>query len=163
MNFNVPGSSCAEDEFRFPAGGWCSVHRSIVWDSALTWRDALSATPTKRTLLTGEVVNNIARLARFFHQAEQLVTGRKPPLESPFQVIRWWDPTDKDWSHGRRCCLRVQGLPLPAFLEALPPDQVRSIARNGDTLEAIIPRNSGRPSRLYVQALGPPRAGSPEA
>lgn len=150
MNFNVPGSYTAWDEFRFPGGGWCSVNRSVTFDSSLRWKDVLTTSPACRSLLTTETVANIARLARLFHQAERILLKGKSPLESPFQVLRWWDPSLKDWHHGRRCCLRLQGLSLEDFLRALPGPEIRTAACSGDTLEAIIPARSGSGRRLPV-------------
>lgn len=158
MNFNVPGSSCPEDEFRFPGGGWCSIHRCITFNSALTWKDALPGTASLRGLLTTQHVRSIAHLARLLHQAERQTGDPKGVRDTPFEVLRWWDPTDRDWHHGRRCCLRLRAIPLMAFLQALPADQVRSAARNGDTLEVIIPKLSDRCLRLGVNPLRKPGA-----
>ncbi|MEB3320472.1 MAG: hypothetical protein VKI63_05990 [Cyanobium sp.] len=152
MTFNVPGSTVAWDEFRFPGGGWCSIDRSVTFDSSLRWRDVLTTPPASRSLLTSEQVGNIGRLARLMHAAERILLKGKAPLESPFKVLQWWDPAAKDWHHGRRCCLRLQGLPLLEFIAALPGPDIRTAIRSGDTFEAIIPRRSGRGSRLAEPA-----------
>lgn len=144
VTFHVPGSTCLTDEFQFPSGQWCSAHRAITYNSGLTWADALPTGVGMRNLLTADAVRNIATLARVFRRAETVVTSGRFSLESPFSVVRWWDPTDRQWNHGRRCCLRLQGMPLAPFLQALQDAGVRSTARSGDTLEAIIPKPSRR-------------------
>ena len=55
----LPYSDSDFDEFRMPNGEIYYVLRSIVYDSWLTWKDALPELTEQRTLLDQETVDNI--------------------------------------------------------------------------------------------------------
>ena len=79
--------------------------RSIVYDSWITWQDAIPFSKDQHQLLTSEIHNNIIELATKIHKLHQSFPNYKTLTEPPFEFVLWWDPLDKDpaWNQGKTC------------------------------------------------------------
>lgn len=136
-DFSPPGPQ--EDGFRMPGGRWCLLQRSIVYNSWLSWGQAIAPTARRRPLSRDQVMH-IAKLARILSAAQRSVT-RLRPQSSPFRVQRWWDPDDPQWSHGRRCLLSIEGLGVSEWLVHLPSTHVIHSARGPQAAEVLLLRS----------------------
>ncbi len=93
------------ESFKVPDGSTYLTIRAIVYDSWITWNDALPEEPEQRELLTEEIFGNIKELATRIHKVHQSLPNYKNTTEAPFNFVLWWDPTDpdKDWNLGKTC------------------------------------------------------------
>lgn len=93
------------DSFMAPDGNKYLTIRSIVYDSWITWQDALPFDKDSRSKLTQEIYNNIVELAGRIHKLHQSLPNYKQTIDPPFEFVLWWDPEDVDplWSHGKSC------------------------------------------------------------
>lgn len=99
-----------DEEFQGPTGEWFCDLRAITLDNWLIWRHALPE-PLLRHLLPLQVACNVTGLAQRIQQTHQRFPNYKLLMDTPFQVSRWWDPTDDDmdWGTGRAMLCRVDG------------------------------------------------------
>ena len=97
------------DKFQAPDGKTYLTIRAIVYDSWITWKDALPIEEAQRKLLTLENFSNITELAGRLHKFHQSLPGYKGTMEPPFEFVLWWDPTDADdrWNSGKTCRFMV--------------------------------------------------------
>jgi hypothetical protein len=86
--------------FTFPGGRGCALHRAVVYNSWLLWRDALPEDPYTWQSLRRPQVHAIGKLA------QQLQTLRREARPG-WRVLQWWDPRHEAWSGGRRLMLDV--------------------------------------------------------
>jgi hypothetical protein len=138
----LPYSDSDFDEFRMPNGEIYYVLRSIVYDSWLTWKDALPELTEQRTLLDQETVDNITKLGSSLHSFHQSLPDYRPLTRTPFKVTRWWDPEDRDerWNGGSAC--------LFSMTDYSATDLVRLIQKKTEL--AVTPV-----SKRYVEAYLP--------
>jgi hypothetical protein len=86
--------------FTFPGGRGCALHRAVVYNSWLLWRDALPEDPHTWQSLARPQVHAIGKLAQ---QLQSLRREARPG----WRVLQWWDPRHEAWSSGRRLMLDV--------------------------------------------------------
>lgn len=110
------------EQLLLPGGRTLPLNRAIVFNSWFTWAQALPASPSLRSSLQLDQVGSIARLARQVHNAAVRAGVSNKGL-NPFTVIRWWDPTDPAWAHGRRVLLSLDSLPMHALAAGLDMDR----------------------------------------
>ena len=93
------------DQFKAPDGNLYLTVRSIVYDSWITWNDALPVDTAQREMLNSDQYANITELAGRIHKFHQALPGYKATMEPPFEFVLWWDPTDTDpeWNSGKTC------------------------------------------------------------
>ena len=105
MSIFDPLFDSSPQDFQTPSGQKFLMIRSIVYDSWITWREALPDDTEQHALLSHDVYNNIVELAGRVHKLHQSLPGYKQTTESPFQFVLWWDPTDTDenWNSGKVC------------------------------------------------------------
>ncbi len=132
-------------EFRFPAGGYCPLDRAIVYNSDLTWRQALPKHGSFWGALQTQQIVGIARLARALRELELTTRVASPWRQRPWQVMQWWDPLAGDWTSGRRALLKPRHHTVAEALDFLiPSSQLRAAARFSDLVEVLVSR---RPTR----------------
>lgn len=91
--------------------------------------------------LTIEAIRGIARLARLTNNAyKQNYTARLH--DTPFRVQRWWDPTDPQWSHGRRALISIDRLDADDWIHLLSPHEVRAARRSQHVAEVLLLRSA---------------------
>lgn len=101
-------SESPDEEFQGPSGEWFSIFRSIVLDSWLTWKDALSG-HRLRGPLDEDIACTITVLAQRVHAAHMSLPDYRRLSQSPFTVSRWWDPAATDgWETGSKVLLRLE-------------------------------------------------------
>lgn len=120
-----PHLSCIDDpalEFQAPDGHWLLIHRAIVYDGWLLWKDALPQDQALRSRLDRIAYEGIETLARQIHVVHQLMPDYRSLLLSPFHVSRWWDPDDDDplWRSGRGCLIKLSGYTSREFQQVTP-------------------------------------------
>ncbi|HCA35914.1 MAG TPA: hypothetical protein DEP13_04640 [Gammaproteobacteria bacterium] len=135
----LPFSRNELDEFVTPEGERFYTFRSIVYDSWLVWHDALPDVLEQREGLTQDTYDNIICLADSLHRFHQSLPDYRALRETPFNVTRWWDPTDRDerWNTGRAALFSIK--------EYSATDLVRIIQKKTDL--AVTPV-----SKRYVEA-----------
>lgn len=102
-----PCSRSPDEEFQGPDGTWFSVHRAIVLDSWLTWRDVFPELPLRVTL-DHDVACRVTALAQRIHALHMSLPEYRRTMTSPFQVGQWWDPSATDeWNTGDRVLLKI--------------------------------------------------------
>tara|TARA_Y100000589_G_scaffold119364_1_gene113643 strand:+ start:2915 stop:3343 length:429 start_codon:yes stop_codon:yes gene_type:complete len=138
----LPYSKDELDEFVTPSGEVFYTFRSIVFDSWLIWDDALPDVLEQRELLDADIYNNIISLASSLQTFHQGLPDYRPLTSTPFNVTRWWDPTERDerWNQGKAC--------LFALKDYTATDLVRLIQKRTEL--AVTPI-----SRRYVEAYLP--------
>ena len=138
----LPYSETDLDEFCMPDGEIFYIFRSIVYDSWLTWKDALPEMIEQRIKLDDEVSANIIKLASSLHSFHQSLPDYRPLTRTPFKVTRWWDPEDRDerWNSGSAC--------LFSLTDYSATDLVRLIQKKTEL--AVTPV-----SKRYVEAYLP--------
>ena len=138
----LPYSKDELDEFVTPSGEVFYTFRSIVFDSWLIWDDALPDVLEQRELLDADIYNNIISLASSLQTFHQGLPDYRPLTSTPFNVTRWWDPTERDerWNQGKAC--------LFALKDYTATDLVRLIQKRMEL--AVTPI-----SRRYVEAYLP--------
>lgn len=87
-------------DFIFPGGRPCALHRAVVFNSWLLWRDALPEDPCTWDRLQRRQVHAIGKLA------QQLRVLRREARPG-WRVLQWWDPRHEAWASGRRLLLDV--------------------------------------------------------
>lgn len=132
-------------EFQFPAGGYCPLDRAIVYNSDLTWRQALPRHAALWGSLQTHQVVGIARLARALRELELTTRNASSWRQRPWQVMQWWDPLLGDWSSGRRAILKPRHHSIAEALTFLEPSALRVAPRFTDLIEVLIPRALSRP------------------
>ncbi|MEB3319331.1 MAG: hypothetical protein VKI63_00130 [Cyanobium sp.] len=133
-------------EFRFPAGGYCPLDRAIVYNSDLTWRQALPKHGSLWSSLQSQQVAGIARLARALRDRELTTRIASSWRQRPWQVMQWWNPLTADWSSGRRALLKPRDHSLTEALEFLAPSpELRVAPRSCDLVEVLVLRAPTRP------------------
>ena len=139
---HLPHSQSELDEFCTPDGEWYYSFRSIVYDSWITWGDALPPTIDERQHLDNNVYANITELAAALHAFHISTPDYRALTQTPFLITRWWDPLDRDerWSQGRACLFSLK--------DYTATDLVRAIQKKTDL--AVVPI-----SRRYVEAYLP--------
>ena len=105
MNIIDPLFDSSPATFDSPTGQKFLTIRAIVYDSWITWKDALPVDKEQQALLSHDVYNNIVELAGRVHKLHQSLPTYKGASESPFEFVLWWDPTDPDenWNSGKTC------------------------------------------------------------
>lgn len=138
----LPYSQDELDEFVTPSGEVFYSFRSIVFDSWLTWNDALPDVIEQRQELNRDIFDNIVALASSLQTFHQSLPDYRPLTSTPFKVTRWWDPTDRDerWNMGKACLFSMQ--------DYSATDLVRLIQKKTEL--AVTPI-----SRRYVEAYLP--------
>lgn len=117
---HLPYSMSPEEEFQGPNGDWFSIHRAIVFDSWLTWKDALPGHPISGRL-DEDVAATITVLAQKIHTAHALMPEYRRLADTPFRVGRWWDPSATDaWSTGSKVLIRLEHYSAQRFASKLP-------------------------------------------
>lgn len=138
-------SSALRYEFRFPAGGHCPLDRAIVYNSDLTWRQALPKHAVLWSGLQAHQVAGIARLARALRERELTTRSASSWRQRPWQVMQWWDPQAPDWASGRRALLKPRHHSVAeALVFLIPSDTLQVAPRFTDLIEVLVPR---RPTR----------------
>ena len=138
----LPYSMNELDEFVTPQGEVYYTLRSIVFDSWLTWKDALPDVLEQRDLLDQDIYENIVSLASSLQTFHQGLADYRPLTSTPFNVTRWWDPTERDerWNQGKACLFSLK--------DYTATDLVRLIQKRTEL--AVTPV-----SRRYVEAYLP--------
>lgn len=138
----LPYSQEELDEFVTPAGEVFYAFRSIVFDSWITWADALPDVLEQREEITQGIYDNIVCLADSLQVFHQSLPDYRTLTQTPFRVTRWWDPTDRDerWSTGRAVLFSIK--------DYTATDLVRLVQRKTDL--AVTPV-----SKRYVEAYLP--------
>lgn len=126
------------DAFRLPGGRLCSPQRAIVFNSWLTWKDALSS--QIRRPLSRDQAMAIGKLARILTNTHKAAFHARP-RQSPFKVYRWWNPDDPSWSHGRRCLIGVDHICTDDWLPLLPDTHVIHRAKGAHLAEVLLLRS----------------------
>lgn len=117
MKTHLPYAYKPENEFHHPFDGWLLMERSVVYDSWLSWRHVLPRGQRDCSAMTAEVNQAITSLAGGIHQVHQRTPGYRDLGESPFQVLRWWDPHGgPPWSSGSACLFWVSGYSSDEFI-----------------------------------------------
>ena len=64
----------------------------------------------KREGLDAETFKNIVQLGGSLHCFHQSVPDYRQLSQTPFNITRWWDPSDRDerWSTGRACLFSLK-------------------------------------------------------
>ena len=139
---HLPYSHSELDEFLTPDGEWFYSLRSVVYDSWITWHDALPPTLEEREELDAETFKNIIQLGGSLHCFHQSVPDYRQLSQTPFNITRWWDPSDRDerWSKGRACLFSLK--------DYSATDLVRMIQKKTDLAVAPI-------SKRFVEAYLP--------
>lgn len=115
-----PCSSSPAEEFQGPDGTWFSVHRAIVLDGWLTWRDAFPELPL-RGALDHDVACHVTALAQRIHALHMSLPEYRRTVTSPFQVGQWWDPAASDqWSSGDRVLLKINQYTAQRLIAVVP-------------------------------------------
>ena len=106
----LPYSQTELDEFMTPLGETFYTFRSIVFDSWLIWDDALPDVLDQRDSLDRDIYDNIVALASSLQSFHQGLPDYRPLTSTPFNVTRWWDPTDRDerWNQGKACLFSLK-------------------------------------------------------
>ena len=137
--------ACAQsqsEEFQTPHGEWYSTLRAVVHDSWLIWDDVLPEELQLRESLDNESFNNITALAKRIQTFHVSLPGYKQLSVSPFNVTRWWDPTDQDdaWNTGRSCLFSMDNYDSSELVRLKPtrsPLQIRAVSMH--FVEAYLP------------------------
>jgi len=131
--------------FRFPTGRHCPLDRAIVFNSSLTWRQALPKALHHHPslVLRREQVEGIARLARALKNLEPTKPRSRHWGPAWWHVFQWWDPAFKDWNSGRRALITPRCHTPQEAIQLLEASPLRAVLRGG-AIEVLIPR---RPSR----------------
>ncbi len=138
----LPHSRNELDQFNTPEGEVFYTFRSIVYDSWITWHDALPDIQEQRHDLNQEIYENIICLADSLHSFHQSLPDYRSLTQTPFKVTRWWDPTERDerWNTGRAALFSVK--------EYSATDLIRMVQKKTDL--AVVPV-----SKRYVEAYLP--------
>jgi len=138
----LPFSQNELDQFNTPEGEVFYTFRSIVYDSWITWNDALPDIQQQRMGMNQEIYENIICLADSLHSFHQGLPDYRSLTQTPFKVTRWWDPTERDerWNRGRAALFSVK--------EYSATDLVRMVQKKTDL--AVVPI-----SKRYVEAYLP--------
>ena len=92
------------DYFFHPTDGWLLLARAVTYDNWLTWRHVLPADAASRGKLTKGVCSLITPLAAAIDSLHRKAPGYHQLADSPYEVLRWWDPLASDgWEMGNRC------------------------------------------------------------
>ena len=117
MSTHLPYAYKPENEFHHPTGGWLLMERSVVFDSWISWRHVLPRGRRDCSAMTPEINQAITDLASGIHQVHQRTPDYRNLAESPFQVVRWWDPLgDPPWNGGGTCLFWVSGYSSDEFI-----------------------------------------------
>lgn len=142
----LPCSQSPEEEFQGPTGEWFSVHRAIVLDSWLTWRDAFPTLPLVGRM-DKDAACRITALTQRVHAFHMSLPEYRRTIVSPFHVGQWWDPDANDaWSQGDRVLLRLEGYTASHVARALPPRiQLELAPKSEHWIEMALPPNTECP------------------
>tara|TARA_R100001463_G_scaffold66150_2_gene119596 strand:- start:724 stop:1179 length:456 start_codon:yes stop_codon:yes gene_type:complete len=93
-----------------PTGQNFLTIRAIIYDSWITWKDALPDDIAQHSLLSEDIYNNIIELAGRVHKLHQSLPNYKATTESPYEFVLWWDPsdTDENWNSGKTCRFMIE-------------------------------------------------------
>lgn len=165
MNTHLPYAYRPEDEFHHPTEGWLLLERSVAYDSWISWRHVLPAGMRDCRLLTPEISEAIVALAAGIHEVHQLLPGYRHLGESPFRIIRWWDPfAGHPWSSGRICTFEVDGCTSGEFMRYRPEgNSIRLRPLTALRLRASLnPAPAAGPGSRPARPVGAPPAGTGE-
>lgn len=165
MNTHLPYAYKPENEFHHPTGGWLLMERSVVFDSWISWRHVLPRSRRDCSAMTPEINQAITDLASGIHQVHQRTPDYRDLGESPFQVVRWWDPLGSPpWNSGGTCLFWVSGYSSDEFiafwsaatspinLAASSDLYILATLKSSQAAAPANPRTGGEP----VQTLGEP-------
>jgi hypothetical protein len=138
----MPYLNIKQGKFKTPEGEMYNTLRAVVFDSWLIWHDVLPEEKELRNLLDQDSYDNICALARRLQTFHISLPGYKQLSVSPFNVTRWWDPSDEDiaWNSGRSCLFSMDNYEAVELTNLLPrrsPLQLRAVSRN--FVEAHLP------------------------
>lgn len=117
---DLPGG--LDEWFLTPDGDWYLLLRAVSYDSWLTWRDVFCADPVLAQQIGRPVFLNAVLLSKRIHAIHQLLPDYRRLSNTPFEVSRWWDPTDPLplWSLGGACILKIEGYTAQEFIDFTP-------------------------------------------
>lgn len=138
--------SAPYDSFRFPTGRHCPLDRAIVFDSSLTWRQALPRSVHHLcVVLHTEQVKGIARLARELRDLELSLAPARRWGPACWHVHQWWEPTLENWRSGRRALITPRRHTPGEAMKLLAHSRLRAALRGG-SIEVLVPRQLSRQS-----------------
>jgi len=157
---HLPYAYRDEDEFHHPVDGWLLLDRSVVYDSWISWRHVLPQASRDCQDLTPEINGAILTLASELHAVHQRMPGYRDLGESPFRIVRWWDPLlDHPWNTGQFCVFFLENCSNDEFishwrsaestlhLEVLPSGSIRARLTQSPAavLGSLLPPDAARP------------------